>query len=553
MEVQEVEEVELGGGDGPARGGLHFVVTATEHTSYFERRPELSGKVVVCLALLEKAREKGDKVLLFSSSLVFLDLLEFFLKGGEESGSGGGGGGSTSSCSSSNSSSSSSSSCSLPKLHRRCWARLDGTMSQSKKEEAMRRFQRDKQCGVFLLSVTAANVGINLTAATRVIIADQSWNPATDLQAIFRSYRYGQTKPVFVYRLVAAGAMEEKIFNRQLNKRALASGVGDDDQLNRNFNTTEYSDLLNVDDLKVVVGNSTASAAANAPLGAHGQDHQELPASSAVGTLKSVESTDNNDGGDNADGMVSSSRAKSGSAEQGGGDGAKKEKGGDDDEDENTDVLGELQPVAGNADGAVVPMVVIGGVGGGAGAGWQGAGDVLLKGLLSSPLVKKWVHKLTRFDSLLEPDEVELSEEELLQAEAELEAELRPPVVVAPPAVAPPAVGVVPNPSLPLATTDPLLGAMGTAAAAAATASYVSSLNNSSFTPQAAPTFAGFATAAAASAGSALTQMLPAGAISAISGAFGGPQLTPLQAGILGAPPPDQMSTYGHAGGLNVP
>ena len=60
--------------------------------------------------------------------------------------------------------------------------------------------------------------------------ADQSWNPAEDLQAIFRSYRYGQTKPVFVYRLVASGAMEDKIFRRQLNKRALALGVNDDDQ-----------------------------------------------------------------------------------------------------------------------------------------------------------------------------------------------------------------------------------------------------------------------------------------------------------------------------------
>lgn len=82
---------------------------------------------------------------------------------------------------------------------------------------------------VFLLSLKAGGVGLTLTEADTVILYDPWWNPAVERQAMDRTHRIGQTKPVFVHRLVAAGTVEEKILDMQARKQALADALFDDD------------------------------------------------------------------------------------------------------------------------------------------------------------------------------------------------------------------------------------------------------------------------------------------------------------------------------------
>jgi superfamily II DNA or RNA helicase len=99
---------------------------------------------------------------------------------------------------------------------------LDGaTADRAKRVE---RFQSDPACSVFLLSLKAGGVGLNLPAAEYVFLLDPWWNPASEAQAIDRAHRIGQTKTVFAYRLLARGTIEEKVEELQREKRALAEG-----------------------------------------------------------------------------------------------------------------------------------------------------------------------------------------------------------------------------------------------------------------------------------------------------------------------------------------
>ena len=78
---------------------------------------------------------------------------------------------------------------------------------------------------MFLISLKAGGVGLNLTAADTVIHYDPWWNPAAENQATDRAYRIGQDKPVFVYKLIAAGSVEERILEMQSRKAALSQGI----------------------------------------------------------------------------------------------------------------------------------------------------------------------------------------------------------------------------------------------------------------------------------------------------------------------------------------
>jgi SNF2 family DNA or RNA helicase len=111
--------------------------------------------------------------------------------------------------------------------------------------ELVDQFQSDKTKTVFLLSLKAAGSGLNLTAASYVILCDPWWNPAVEAQAIDRTHRIGQTQPVVAYRLVAADTVEQKILAMQKDKAALANAVVQEESL---------ASVLDLDSLRQILG-----------------------------------------------------------------------------------------------------------------------------------------------------------------------------------------------------------------------------------------------------------------------------------------------------------
>ncbi|MCB1888761.1 MAG: DEAD/DEAH box helicase [Rhodocyclaceae bacterium] len=149
-------------------------------------------KLDLLMAMLPELVEEGRSVLVFSQFTAMLDLIE-------------------------------------PELRQRRidWVRLSGDTRD--RETPVRRFQQG-EVPVFLISLKAGGTGLNLTAADTVIHFDPWWNPAIEAQATDRAHRLGQDKPVFVYKLVVAGSIEERILTLQARKAALAAGILSDDR-----------------------------------------------------------------------------------------------------------------------------------------------------------------------------------------------------------------------------------------------------------------------------------------------------------------------------------
>lgn len=200
---------------------------------------EISGKMSLLYNILQECDAIGDKVLLFSQSLLILDMVERLLDLCDERAD-----------------------AVDPKTAlvdpadpmRDChntWVRgidyfrMDGSTSVDMRARWIEMFndESNPRGRLFLISTKAGSLGTNLVGANRVVLMDASWNPTHDVQAIFRVYRFGQKKPVFIYRMLAQGTMEEKIYDRQVNKQSLSCRVVDEQQIERHFNAADLQEL----------------------------------------------------------------------------------------------------------------------------------------------------------------------------------------------------------------------------------------------------------------------------------------------------------------------
>jgi superfamily II DNA or RNA helicase len=168
----------------------------------------VSGKVELFHELLEEALDGGHRALVFSQFTSMLSLLKEELSARDI---------------------------------RFCY--LDG--STTDRARVVNQFQRDAGVPVFLISLKAGGVGLNLTGADTVIHFDPWWNPAVEAQATDRAHRLGQKKVVTSYKLIARGTVEEKILNLQTRKRALTQGLlGGEETLAEAANWEDIRELL---------------------------------------------------------------------------------------------------------------------------------------------------------------------------------------------------------------------------------------------------------------------------------------------------------------------
>jgi non-specific serine/threonine protein kinase len=116
------------------------------------------------------------------------------------------------------------------KQHQIPFQYFDGSYTAIQREQAINEFQNNQACRVFLISLKAGGMGLNLTAADYVYIVDPWWNPAVEQQAIDRTHRIGQTKNIFAYRMICKDTVEEKIMLLKEKKNSLVKDIISKDQ-----------------------------------------------------------------------------------------------------------------------------------------------------------------------------------------------------------------------------------------------------------------------------------------------------------------------------------
>ncbi|XP_029853164.1 DNA excision repair protein ERCC-6-like [Aquila chrysaetos chrysaetos] len=211
-----LEEQEYSEQDHGTEAGTLSCANKIDHLSD-ETLIQESGKMLFLTGLLERLREEGHRTLVFSQSRKMLDIIERVLS----------------------------------RRHFKIM-RIDGTVTHlTEREKRINAFQCNKDYSVFLLTTQVGGVGITLTAASRVVIFDPSWNPATDAQAVDRAYRIGQKENVVIYRLITCGTVEEKIYRRQVFKDSLIrQTTGDKKNPFRYFSKQELRELFTLEDTR---------------------------------------------------------------------------------------------------------------------------------------------------------------------------------------------------------------------------------------------------------------------------------------------------------------
>ena len=128
--------------------------------------------------------------------------------------------------------------------------RLDGSTPSAKRQDLVDSFNRSpvERSFAFLLSAKSGGVGLNLIGASRLVLFDVDWNPATDLQAMARIHRDGQKRDCFIYRFLMAGGIDEKMWQRQIVKLGLASSIMDQKGGASSFTREELKDLFRLDE-----------------------------------------------------------------------------------------------------------------------------------------------------------------------------------------------------------------------------------------------------------------------------------------------------------------
>jgi len=198
---------------------------------------EFGNKMVLLMDILKESALIGDKVLVFSQSLLSLDLIEDFLARVNTEDD-------------QDISGAAMADFLDTWIPGKDYYRMDGSTSAETRKIWCKTFNKttSHRMRLFLISTKAGGLGINLVAANRVIIFDASWNPSHDVQSIFRVFRFGQTKPVYIYRFLAKGTMEEKIYDRQVTKQSLSARVVDEQQIERHFTMNELAELYEFKD-----------------------------------------------------------------------------------------------------------------------------------------------------------------------------------------------------------------------------------------------------------------------------------------------------------------